>query len=88
MHLPSVREGQRTAGAQAVREGFAEIVSGWTLIDGMDDITDRIERAAEWTLTHGPLNEREQNTIELMIQCQVARGFVGPYGGCGEGAVD
>ena len=56
-----------------MREGFAEIVSGWTLIDGMEDITDRIERASEWTRENGPLNEHEQKTIELMIQCQVSR---------------
>ena len=32
-----------------MRDGFRDIVSGWTLISGMADITDRIEAAAEWT---------------------------------------
>lgn len=57
-----------------MRDGFREITSGWTLIDGMEDITDRIERAAEWTGAHGPLEPDEQATIELMIRTQVARG--------------
>ena len=58
-----------------MRPGFGEIVSGWTLIDGMEDITDRIERAAEWTKANGPLNADEEATIKLMIQTQIARGI-------------
>ena len=58
-----------------MRQEFKDIVSGWTLIDGMDDITDRIERAAEWTELNGPLEVDEERTIELMIQTQIARGF-------------
>jgi hypothetical protein len=58
-----------------MRDDFADIVSGWTLIDGMDDLTDRIERAARWTLENGPLLPRERATIDLMIQSQIARGM-------------
>jgi hypothetical protein len=58
----------------AMREGFREIVSGWTLISGsMDDITERIKRAAEWTKTNGPLEADEEDMIMLMIEAQVAR---------------
>lgn len=57
-----------------MRAGFMEIVSGWTLIGGMEDITDRIERVAEWAKANGPLEPREEATVRLMIECQVARG--------------
>jgi len=58
-----------------MRDGFYEIVSGWTLISGIDDLTDRIEQAAEWTKANGPLYPDEQATIELMIKAQIARGM-------------
>jgi hypothetical protein len=60
-----------------MRDGFRDITSGWTLISGMDDITGRIERAAEWTEANGPLEADEEATIRLMIQTQVARGLFG-----------
>jgi len=60
-----------------MRDGFREIVNGWTLISGMGDLTDRIEAAAEWTKTNGPLEPDEQATIELMIKAQIARGMPG-----------
>ena len=63
-----------------MREGLGEIVSGWMLIDDFDDLTDRIERAAEWTKEHGPLRDDEAATIRLMIECQIARGFGDPPG--------
>jgi len=58
-----------------VRAEFREITAGWMLIDGMDDLTERIERAAEWTKGNGPLEADEQATISLMIETQIARGF-------------
>lgn len=58
-----------------MRPEFHEIVSGWTLIDGMDDITDRIERACEWAEANGPLQPDEEATVKLMIETQVARGI-------------
>jgi hypothetical protein len=58
-----------------MRDGFREIVSGWTLHDGIDDLTDRIERAAAWTRANGPLLPDEGATIRLMIECQIARGM-------------
>jgi hypothetical protein len=57
-----------------MRDGFKEIVDGWMLITGMDDITDRIERAATWTKENGPLLPDEEATIKLMIECQIVRG--------------
>lgn len=57
-----------------MREAFHEIVSGWMLHDGIDDLTERIEAAAEWTKANGPLEPDEQATIELMIKAQIARG--------------
>lgn len=57
-----------------MRDEFAAIVSGWTLISGIEDLTDRIEEAAKWTEKNGPLNEREEATIKLMIRAQIARG--------------
>lgn len=58
-----------------MRDGFHEIVSGWTLIDSVDDLTDRIERAADWMKTNGPLQPDEDATITLMIESQIARGI-------------
>ncbi len=58
-----------------MREEFRAIVSGWTLIDGIDDLTDRIEAAGAWTKVNGPLQADEQATIELMIRAQIARGM-------------
>jgi hypothetical protein len=58
-----------------MRSEFDEITSGWTLIDGMDDLTERIERAAEWTKVNGPLEPDEQARITLMIESQIARGW-------------
>lgn len=58
-----------------MREEFQAIVSGWTLISGMGDITDRIEQVAEWTKANGPLQPDEEATIKIMIECQIARGF-------------
>jgi hypothetical protein len=56
-----------------MREGLREITSGWTLISGIADLTDRIERAAEWAKENGPLEPDEQATIEIMIKAQIAR---------------
>lgn len=58
-----------------MREEFREIVSGWTLYSGLENLTDRIERAGKWTKVNGPLLPDEQATIELMIRAQIARGM-------------
>ena len=58
-----------------MRAEFDEITSGWTLISGMDDLTERIECAADWTKTNGPLEPDEQARIGLMIESQIARGM-------------
>jgi len=56
-----------------LREEFREIVSGWTLISGTDDLDDRIERAADWAKINGPLRPDEEATIKLMIAAQITR---------------
>ena len=58
-----------------MRDGFREIVSGWMLIDDFDDLTDRIERSAEWAKANGPLEEDEQATVTMMVESQIARGI-------------
>ena len=63
-----------------MRDGFREIVAGWTLHLGIGDLTERIERAAEWTKVNGPLQADEEATIKLMIECQIARGMDGGSG--------
>lgn len=57
-----------------MRDGFHEIVSGWMTVFSFGDLSERIERAAEWTKANGPLQADEQATITLMIETQVARG--------------
>jgi hypothetical protein len=56
-----------------LRDGFREIVTGWMLVDDFDDLTDRIERAAEWTKENGPLAPDEEATVKMMIETQVAK---------------
>lgn len=56
-----------------LRDGFREISDGWMLISGVDDLTDRIERLAEWTKANGPLQPDEEVTVAFMIDCQIAR---------------
>jgi hypothetical protein len=58
-----------------LREGFREIVTGCMTIDDFDDLTDRIERSAEWAKANGPLRPDEAATVKLMIESQVARGI-------------
>lgn len=58
-----------------MRDEFAAIISGWTLVSGFNAITDRIEEVARWSKENGPLQPDEEKTVELMIQCQIARGF-------------
>jgi hypothetical protein len=63
-----------------MRDGFRGITSGWTLISGIDDMTERIERVADWMKVNGPLEPDEQATIELMIEAQIARGMFPEFG--------
>lgn len=58
-----------------MRQGFKDIVEGWALYSGMENLTERIDLASDWTTQNGPLKPDEQATIELMIQCQIARGM-------------
>jgi hypothetical protein len=66
-----------------MRDGFREIISGWTLIDDVDDISFRLEELARFSETNGPFEEDELKTIKLMIDVQVARavrwGYFAPY---------
>lgn len=56
-----------------LRAGFSNISSGWMLISGVDDLTDRIEQLAEWAKANAPLNPDEELTVKFMIECQIAR---------------
>ena len=58
-----------------LRDGFRDITVGWTLIDDFDELTDRIERAAEWTKENGPLRPDEEATVRMMIETQIAKGI-------------
>jgi hypothetical protein len=58
-----------------MRDEFREITNGWTLISGIDDLTDRIERAAAWMKANVPLLPDEEATIKLMIEAQIVRGM-------------
>lgn len=60
-----------------LRDGFAEIASGWMLVDSFADVTDRIERLGRWTTANGgydALTEDELATVSLMIRTQFVRG--------------
>ncbi len=59
-----------------MRDEFRAIVEGWMLIDGLDDLTQRIERVAVWALDNGPLEEDEKATVKMMFDCQIARGSI------------
>ena len=45
-----------------MRDDFRRIVTGWTLIYNMDDLTERIERAAQWTRQNRPLETDESES--------------------------
>lgn len=70
-----------------MREGFKDITSGWTLYSGIDNLTERIEAAAEWTKANGPLEPDEEATIKLMIEAQIARGGFDGMGGDDEAPI-
>lgn len=55
----------------SIRPGFSAIVKGWFLIDDWYELTDRIERAAEWTKVNSPLSPDEEETVRLMIEYQI-----------------
>lgn len=66
-----------------MREDFQAIVDGWSLVDDIDDLFDRIERSSKWMDANGPLSVDEASTVRLMIQSQIAmkirRGDFEPY---------
>lgn len=63
-----------------MRPEFEALISGWTLIDGVEPLTDRIEEVARWMtrnkLKMEDLSEIERKTIELMINTQIRRGVL------------
>lgn len=59
-----------------MRDGFREIVSGWMLVDDVEELSERIERVAAWATENGALEDDEKATVKLMIETQVARGIV------------
>jgi hypothetical protein len=61
--------------SETIRPGFAEISSGWMIVDCFAELSDRIDRLARWQKVNGPLNDTEKATIELMIESQIARGI-------------
>lgn len=61
--------------SETVRPGFAEISSGWMIVDCFQELSDRIDRLARWQKVNGPLNDTEKATIELMIESQIVRGI-------------
>jgi hypothetical protein len=58
-----------------MREGFKEVVSGWTLIKDVDVLGEYIEAAATWAKENGPLENDEAATVKYMIECQIAQGI-------------
>lgn len=66
-----------------MRDEFREIISGWTLVEDVEAIGERIEDAARWERSNGPLQPDERATVQLMIKTQVAwgirRGDFEPY---------
>lgn len=55
-----------------IRPGLLHIVRGWILVLTFEDLTDRIERAAEWAKANGPLTPAEKSEVTSMVTCQVA----------------
>jgi hypothetical protein len=58
-----------------MRDGFREIVSGWTLVDDFDKLTERIECSAEWAKANTPLGPDEAATARMMAEAQIVRGI-------------
>lgn len=57
----------------AFRPEFAAFFDGYLLNDSFADITERIERAAEWVKMNGGLRAAESDFIRLMIRLQFDR---------------
>lgn len=61
-----------------MRDGFRDAISGWTLIDDVDLLGEYIEASARWVKANGgekAMDADEKATVQLMIQCQVAKGI-------------
>lgn len=54
-----------------MRPEFLAITSGWTLVNDFDAMTERIERAADWSKNNGPMLPDEHATIQFMIEYQI-----------------
>src|SRR5689334_3889531 len=58
-----------------MRDGFRDAISGWTLIDDVDAIGEKIEAAAAFAKQHGPLEPDEQRAVSMMVEAQVLCGI-------------
>ncbi|HZP61591.1 MAG TPA: hypothetical protein VFB27_14800 [Opitutaceae bacterium] len=58
-----------------MRDGFLAIVRGWSFIDDVDALGDRIDQVGEWMKENGPLTPDEELTLQLMIRTQIAQGI-------------
>lgn len=57
-----------------MRDGFRDIVSGWTLVQDVAAIGEFIEEAASWTAANGgekAMLDDERATVRAMIRFQV-----------------
>jgi hypothetical protein len=70
----TVRGALRMQPPDEVRAGVAAIVTPWPLIDGTEDILDRVKRLATWSQQNGGLNPAEERVSRTMIECLIARG--------------
>ena len=58
-----------------MRDEFRAVVSGWTLTSDVEDLGEYIGETARFVEANGPLEPDEERTVEMMIECQVARGI-------------
>ncbi len=67
------------------RPEFDSLVQGWGS-DSFEDLSARIELAAEWTLANKPLKPAEEKIVTAMIARQVQLGVEhGDFEDCGIG---
>ncbi len=58
-----------------MRDEFRAVVSGWTLTSDVEDLGEYIGETVRFVEANGPLQPDEERTVEMMVECQVARGI-------------
>ncbi len=71
--FPAIKASRGMAATSGARHEFREIIAGWTLVGGVDDLAERIDRVAAWSTINGPLLADENRVLERLTTALAAR---------------